>query len=67
MESLAQIAARYDTDKAAHARYLRNYEEHFSAFRDSASSKTSLTSGARPTLRTPSTAEARSASRSSAN
>jgi SAM-dependent methyltransferase len=34
METLAQIAARYDTDKAAHAHYLRNYEEHFSALRE---------------------------------
>jgi hypothetical protein len=33
METLAQIAARYDTDKAAHAHYLRNYEEHFAGLR----------------------------------
>ena len=33
METLTQIAARYDTDKAAHGHYLRHYEEHFSALR----------------------------------
>jgi SAM-dependent methyltransferase len=33
METLAQIAARYETDKAEHASYLRNYEEHFSHLR----------------------------------
>ena len=33
METLAQIAARNDTDKAAHAHYLRNYEEHFAHLR----------------------------------
>ena len=27
-------ASKYDTDKAAHAHYLRNYEEHFRPLRD---------------------------------
>ena len=34
METLAQIAARYDTDKAAHAHYLRNYERYFAPLAD---------------------------------
>src|SRR5437868_153029 len=34
MPDLAQIAARYDTDKAAHTHYLRNYEEYFGGLRD---------------------------------
>ena len=33
METLAQIATRYATDKAAHTHYLRNYEEHFAPLR----------------------------------
>jgi hypothetical protein len=31
---LARIAGRYDTDKAVHTHYLRNYEECFGALRD---------------------------------
>jgi SAM-dependent methyltransferase len=34
MLDLAHIAARYDTDKAVHTHYLRNYEEYFGALRD---------------------------------
>ncbi|HEV7903527.1 MAG TPA: hypothetical protein VGO96_06765 [Pyrinomonadaceae bacterium] len=32
---LAHIAARYDTDKAVHTHYLRNYEHYFGDLRDS--------------------------------
>ena len=31
---LAHIAARYDTDKAVHTHYLRNYEHYFGELRD---------------------------------
>jgi hypothetical protein len=31
---LAHIAARYDTDKAVHTHYLRNYEHYFGGLRD---------------------------------
>jgi SAM-dependent methyltransferase len=31
---LAQIASRYDTDKAVHTHYLRNYEHYFAPLRD---------------------------------
>src|SRR5687768_6430550 len=34
MAELADIAGRYDTDKAGHTHYLRNYEEHFAPLRD---------------------------------
>lgn len=34
MQSLAHIANRYDTDKAEHTHYLRNYEEFFGSLRD---------------------------------
>lgn len=34
MAELADIAGRYDTDKAVHTHYLRNYEEHFAPLRD---------------------------------
>lgn len=34
MHDLAHIAARYDTDKAVHTHYLRNYEDYFGAMRD---------------------------------
>jgi SAM-dependent methyltransferase len=34
MPDLAHIAARYDTDKAVHSHYLRNYEEYFGGLRD---------------------------------
>lgn len=34
MLELAQIAARYDTDKAVHTHYLRNYEHYFGDLRD---------------------------------
>ena len=34
MLDLAHIAGRYDTDKAVHAHYLRNYEDYFGALRD---------------------------------
>jgi SAM-dependent methyltransferase len=34
MDTLAQIAARYDTDKADHQYYLENYEAYFAAMRE---------------------------------
>jgi hypothetical protein len=34
MPDLAEIATRYDTDKAVHTHYLRNYEHNFGALRD---------------------------------
>ena len=34
MNDLAHIAARYDTDKAVHTHYLRNYEDYFGPLRD---------------------------------
>ncbi|HYN86095.1 MAG TPA: hypothetical protein VER32_12680 [Pyrinomonadaceae bacterium] len=33
MHTLAEIAGRYDTDKAVHTHYLRNYEEYFGPLR----------------------------------
>lgn len=34
MRDLVTIAARYDTDKAVHTHYLRDYEKYFSRLRD---------------------------------
>ncbi len=34
MLDLAHIAAKYDTDKAVHTHYLRNYEHYFGGLRD---------------------------------
>ncbi len=34
MLDLAHIASKYDTDKAVHTQYLRNYEHYFSGLRD---------------------------------
>jgi SAM-dependent methyltransferase len=34
MVDLAHIAGRYDTDKAVHTHYLRNYEHYFGGLRD---------------------------------
>lgn len=34
MLDLAHIASRYDTDKAVHTHYLRNYEHYFGGLRD---------------------------------
>ena len=34
MPDLAHIAAKYDTDKAVHGHYLRNYEQSFAGLRD---------------------------------
>jgi hypothetical protein len=34
MFNLADIAGRYDTDKAVHSHYLRNYEHYFGTLRD---------------------------------
>ncbi|HEX5707673.1 MAG TPA: hypothetical protein VFX96_10285 [Pyrinomonadaceae bacterium] len=36
MLDIAEIAARYDTDKAVHTHYLRNYEEYFGPLRGEA-------------------------------
>lgn len=34
MSDLAHIAEKYDTDKAVHTHYLRNYEHYFNDLRD---------------------------------
>ena len=34
MAALADIASKYDTDKAVHTHYLRNYEHYFGGLRD---------------------------------
>jgi hypothetical protein len=34
MPDLAHIAAKYDTDKAVHTEYMRNYEHYFGALRE---------------------------------